>query len=49
MANKELGVVKPEVADAMIWACDQLINNTENIVTSSSLTGRRAVPVLLPT
>ena len=29
MANKELGVVKPEVADAMIWACDQLINNTE--------------------
>ena len=22
MANKELGVVKPEVADAMIWACD---------------------------
>ena len=29
MANKELGVVKPEVADAMIWACDQLIDNTE--------------------
>ena len=29
MANKELCVVKPEVADAMIWACDELINNTE--------------------
>ncbi|WP_290116490.1 lyase family protein, partial [Turicimonas muris] len=29
MANKELGVVEPKVADAMIWACDQLINDTE--------------------
>ena len=43
MANKELGVVKPEVADA------SSSTTLKNIVTSSSLTGCRAVPVLLPT
>lgn len=29
MANKELGVVDAKVADALIWACDQLINNVD--------------------
>ncbi len=29
MANKDLGVVEPKVADAMIWACDEIINNVE--------------------
>ena len=49
MANKELGVVKPEVADAMIWLATSSSTTLKNIVTSSSLTGCRAVPVLLPT
>lgn len=29
MANKDLGVVEPKVADALIWACDEIINNVE--------------------
>ncbi len=29
MANKELGCITPEVGDALIWACDELISNTE--------------------
>lgn len=26
MANKELGTIPADVADALIWACDQLID-----------------------
>ena len=27
LANKELGVIDPQIADAIVWACDQVLEN----------------------
>ena len=27
LANKELGVIDPKIADAIVWACDQVLEN----------------------